>query len=166
LKIFLGPDWGDERLRQALAKWLTDFYSPATPIDVDRLSITGGASQNLGCLLQTFTDPVYTRNIWIVAPAYMLAFRIFDDSGFNGKLRAVPEDDEGLDIEFLQTAIEKSEQEAKSKGNNAPVNHTNATTWLSTNASVRPSSLRVRGRRLTNTSSTPCQHSQTPPPKP
>jgi DNA-binding transcriptional MocR family regulator len=121
-----GKDEGDERLRVAIAKWFSHFYAPPNPIDVDRLSITGGASQSLACILQTFTDPAYTRNIWIVVPAYMLAFRIFDDSGFSRKLRAVPEDEEGLDVEFLRTAIEKSEQEAKLNGNNAPVNHTNS----------------------------------------
>jgi DNA-binding transcriptional MocR family regulator len=117
-----GPDWGDERLQNSLAKWLTAFYSRSEPIDKDRITITGGASQNLGCILQTFTDPAYTRNIWIIAPAYMLAFRIFDDSGFSKKLRAIPEDDEGLDVEYLRAAIAKSEEEAQSKGNTEPVN--------------------------------------------
>jgi DNA-binding transcriptional MocR family regulator len=113
-------DWGDDRLRVALSTWLADFYSPPGGIDKERITITGGASQNLGCLLQTFTDPVYTRNIWIVAPTYMLAFRIFDDSGFGTKLRAIPEDEEGLDIETLRAEIKKSEEAAIAKGNTAP----------------------------------------------
>lgn len=85
-----------------------------------RITITGGASQNLACILQTFTDPGYTRNIWIVAPAYMLAFRIFGDAGFEKKLRAAPEDAEGLDVAYLRQAIEKSEKDAQAKGNNEP----------------------------------------------
>jgi hypothetical protein len=52
------------------------------------------------------------------------AFRVFDDSGFERKLRAVPEDEEGLDVTFLRTAIKKSEQEAISNGNNKPVYYT------------------------------------------
>ena len=119
-----GPDWGDQRLREALAQWLTRFYTTPEPINTDRLTITGGASQNLACILQTFTDPVYTRNIWIIVPAYMLAFRIFADSGFGRKLRAVPEDEEGLEIGYLRASIEKSEKAAQSDGNNEPVNHT------------------------------------------
>jgi DNA-binding transcriptional MocR family regulator len=87
---------------------------------VARITITGGASQNLACVLQTFTDAAYTRNIWIVAPAYMLAFRIFGDAGFDKKLRAVPEDDEGLDVEYLRRAVEKSEKDAQASGNNDP----------------------------------------------
>lgn len=64
---------------------------------------------------------MYTRNIWIVAPSYMLAFRIFDDSGFSKKLRSVPEDEEGIDIEILRREIRKSEQRAAKEENNAPV---------------------------------------------
>jgi DNA-binding transcriptional MocR family regulator len=116
-----GPDSGDARLRQNLASWLTSFYQPADAIAEDRICITGGASQNLACLLQVYTDPVFTRNVWIVAPAYMLSFRIFEDAGFHGTLRAVPEDDEGIDIGYLRSEIKKSEDKAKTDGNNEPV---------------------------------------------
>jgi hypothetical protein len=51
----------------------------------------------------------------------MLAFRVFDDSGFQRKLRAVPEDEEGIDIEYLRDQIRKSEEKAKAEGNNEPV---------------------------------------------
>jgi DNA-binding transcriptional MocR family regulator len=50
----------------------------------------------------------------------MLAFRIFGDAGFEKKLRAVPEDEEGLDVAYLRTAIEKSEKEAQANGNDEP----------------------------------------------
>ncbi|KAF2749510.1 PLP-dependent transferase [Sporormia fimetaria CBS 119925] len=122
-----GPDSGDLRLRKSVANWLTRFYKPKDPAtgegcaaNHERITITGGASQNLACMLQVFTDPVYTRNIWMVSPSYMLAFRIFDDSGFEGKLRAVPEDDEGIDIAFLRRGLQKSEEQAKKDGNDAP----------------------------------------------
>lgn len=116
-----GPDPGSPHLLKAVAEWLTSFYKPASPVTDRRLCITGGASQNLACLLQVFTDPGYTRNIWIVSPSYMLAFRIFDDSGFAKKLRAVPEDEEGIDIEFLKREIRKSEERAVAEGNDKPL---------------------------------------------
>jgi len=119
--LLYGPDAGHPRLRDALSSWLTKFYGPREPINSERIAITGGASQNLGCLLQVFTDAIYTRHVWLVAPAYMLAFRIFEDAGFSGKMRAVPEDEDGLDIEFLRKALRKSEEKAKSDGNNKPV---------------------------------------------
>jgi len=116
-----GPDAGDPRLRKNMAQWLTNFYRPADPVSEERICITGGASQNLACLLQDFTDPLYTRNVWIVAPAYMLAFRIFEDAGFHKKLRAVPEDGQGIDMDYLRSQIRTSEDEAKTANNNEPV---------------------------------------------
>ncbi|KAI4701123.1 hypothetical protein J4E89_010699 [Alternaria sp. Ai002NY15] len=115
-----GPDSGDPRLKNNIAQWLTTFYKPADPVSEDRICISGGASQNLACLLQDFTDPVYTRNVWIVAPAYMLAFRIFEDAGFHKKLRAVPEDEEGIDMAYLRSQIKLSEERARSESNNEP----------------------------------------------
>jgi hypothetical protein len=51
----------------------------------------------------------------------MLAFRIFEDAGFHKKLRAVPEDNEGIDMEFLRSQIKKSEDKATSEKNDEPV---------------------------------------------
>lgn len=116
-----GPDPGYEPLRESIARWLSGFYEPSKgDIEAKRICITGGASQNLGCMLNVFTDPEYTRNIWIVAPAYFLAFRIFEDAGFAGKMRAVPEDEAGLDIEYLRKEIERSEQKAQKEGLERP----------------------------------------------
>ena len=86
------------------------------------MCITGGASQNLGNLLNVYTDPYYTRAIWIVAPAYFLAFRVFEDAGFgvDGKMRAVPEDDEGLDLDFLGREMRVSEERARREGVRGP----------------------------------------------
>lgn len=50
----------------------------------------------------------------------MLAFRIFEDAGFSRKMRAVPEDEEGVDIEFLKREIKKSEEKAQEQGNCTP----------------------------------------------
>ncbi|EAS32153.1 aminotransferase [Coccidioides immitis RS] len=104
-----GPDEGDPGLRAEIAKWLTEFYSPNDPITADRICISGGASQNLACVLQVFSDAEYTRRVWMVEPTYYLACRIFDDAGFANRLRAVPEDPEGIDIGFLERELEKCE---------------------------------------------------------
>lgn len=108
--MLYGPDEGYGPLRETLGHWLTSFYQPQEPVGKDRITITGGASQNLGCLLQVFTDPVYTRDVLFAAPAYMLAFRIFEDNGFSGKMKAIPEDDYGIEVNALRKALEESEK--------------------------------------------------------
>lgn len=116
-----GSDHGDPRLRKHLASWLTAFFKPQDPITDDRIAISGGASQNLAVLLNVFTDPSYTRNVWFVAPAYHLSFRIVQDAGFHDKFRAIPEDEEGLDIEYFKEQIKQVEKEAISQGITQPV---------------------------------------------
>ncbi|KAL4779762.1 pyridoxal phosphate-dependent transferase [Aspergillus varians] len=110
--MIYGPDAGYEPLRVNLARWLTEFYcdGDGQNITSDRTCITGGASQNLACTLQVFTDPVVTRNIFIVEPGYFLAFRIFEDAGFHGRLRGVPEGEEGIDLEFLERVLREDEE--------------------------------------------------------
>lgn len=56
----------------------------------------------------------------MVSPTYFLACRIFEDSGFAGRLRAVPEDEEGINIAFLEQQIKASEDEAQNEGNLEP----------------------------------------------
>ncbi|PYI18047.1 aminotransferase [Aspergillus violaceofuscus CBS 115571] len=102
-------DYGDEAgyqpLRVNIAKWLTNFYAPARPIPTERICITGGASQNLACILQVFTDPRHTVAVWLPEPTYHLVFTMFRDAGLGNRLRAVPEDEEGLLVEEVERGI-------------------------------------------------------------
>ena len=118
--LYYGPEEGDARLRTEIARWLDSFYGglygPAGDENdcedaVERISISGGASQSLANILTAFTHPVLTRRIWMVAPAYVLACRTFEDAGFHGRLRTVPEDEEGLDVGYLRREMEQVEQE-------------------------------------------------------
>ncbi|KAK1775719.1 pyridoxal phosphate-dependent transferase [Copromyces sp. CBS 386.78] len=94
-----GPDPGYQPLRSSLAAWLTQNYHPSetypphgfpTLTTADQICVTGGASQNLANILLGYTDPAYTRAVWVVSPCYYLAVPIFEDAGFsvrNGRLR-------------------------------------------------------------------------------
>lgn len=113
-----GPDAGYQPLREELSHFLAEYY--ATAPDAERLCITGGASQSLACLLQSFTEPVYTQAVWAVAPCYYLACPIFEDAGFAGRLRAVPEDAEGIDLAYLARGLRACE-EGRGPGDEAPV---------------------------------------------
>lgn len=108
-----GADPGYQPLREALASWLSSHYGVTR--DAERICISGGASQNVARIMQSFTDPTVTKAVWIVAPCYHLVCAIYDDAGFAGRLRAFPEDDEGVDLEELERRILKVEEEYKDK---------------------------------------------------
>ncbi|KAL4941387.1 pyridoxal phosphate-dependent transferase [Aspergillus oleicola] len=140
--MLYGPSIGDPALRRGVSAWLSELYTlrsqtvqlpllqndhdestPAssakpTPISADRICITNGASQNLASIMEAFTDPIYTLRIWMVEPTYFHACTIFEDAGFQGRLVGVPEDEEGLDVEFLRSQmalVEETEAEKAGK---------------------------------------------------
>lgn len=127
--LLYGPDPGPVSLRESVAAWLQDFYSEYHPPprdkkeniapsrdnqgtenspEADRICITGGASQNLACILQTYSDAKVTR-VWMVTPGYFLAGRIFGDSGL--RVRAIGEGDEGVDLESLERGMRETGEE-------------------------------------------------------
>jgi DNA-binding transcriptional MocR family regulator len=103
-----GADAGYLPLRHSLAQWLADFYNnDNTKPDAERICVTGGASQNLACILQVYTDPVYTKSIFVIEPAYFLSFRVFEDAGFGGRLKGIPEDNQGVDVAILEESLKQ-----------------------------------------------------------
>lgn len=117
--LLYGPDPGYQPLRESIAAWLSEIYHTSAGtrrlIDPDRICITGGASQNLACILQVFTDAGggTTKKVYMVAPTYHLAGRIFEDNGFVGRLKAVPEDAEGIDIDYLEECLLEDEKKER-----------------------------------------------------
>ncbi|KAF7556575.1 hypothetical protein G7Z17_g1320 [Cylindrodendrum hubeiense] len=109
--LIYGPDAGHQPLRQAIASWLTSIYLPKESISFERICISNGASANLENILAKFTEPGYTKRIWMIEPSYFLACPIFTDAGFEGRLRGVPEDEEGLDVEFLRSNLQRVDAE-------------------------------------------------------
>lgn len=103
-----GPETGFPPLRKELARWLAPAYGQE--FDPARLCITGGASQGLGCILQSFSDPSRTRAVWMAAPCYFLAAPNFQDAGFAGRMKAVPEDEDGIDLEALERGMMAEEE--------------------------------------------------------
>ncbi|KAH8678681.1 pyridoxal phosphate-dependent transferase, partial [Tricladium varicosporioides] len=107
--LLYGPDPGYQPLRESIAEWLERFYGDdagdENGIGSERICITGGASQNLACVLQVFSDPGVTR-VWMVAPCYFLACRIFEDAGV--PLRVIGEGSEGVDLVGLERGLEET----------------------------------------------------------
>ena len=116
--LVYGPDAGYAPLRGSIAKWLSSVYTTSKEITLDRICVTNGASANLACVLQKFTEPGYTKNIWMIEPSYFLACPIFTDNGFKGRLRGVPEDEEGLDVEFLRRSLAEVEKSSTQQAPN------------------------------------------------
>lgn len=115
--LIYGPNRGNIAFRKQVARWLgSTYYHDPQAIDEGRVCIAGEESQNLSNILLRFTDPNYTRRIWMVESTYFLACPVFEDCGFIGKLRGVPEDDEGIDLGFLSAAIAETEEEFSRNG--------------------------------------------------
>ncbi|EPS34224.1 hypothetical protein POX_a00803 [Penicillium oxalicum] len=100
-----GPDEGYMPLREKIARWLTQFYNLREAITSNRICITGGASQNLSRILEVFSDPLQTKMIWLAEPTYHLVFQIFEDAGFYGRMKAIPEDEFGMDVCALERVL-------------------------------------------------------------
>ncbi|KAI0378509.1 PLP-dependent transferase [Hypomontagnella monticulosa] len=110
LALTYGPDHGEDEIREHIATWLSRKYQPTSgPLTRDRVIITNGASGALAAILQKFTDPVYTRRMFLVEPTYFLAVQSFLDAGFSRRMQGVPEDDEGIDLEFLQQRLDEDD---------------------------------------------------------
>jgi DNA-binding transcriptional MocR family regulator len=99
-----GPGAGDDHVRTIITEWLCRRYSNQHP-DSKRLAVTAGASQNISCVLQCYTSLECTQAIYLVAPTYHLVCDIFEDHGFTGRLHAIPEDDQGVNIALLETKM-------------------------------------------------------------
>jgi DNA-binding transcriptional MocR family regulator len=113
-----GPDEGYYPLRKNIASWLSQSYTPLHTINAERISITGGASQNLACILQVFTEPAQTQRIWLVEPCYHLVFRVFEDAGFSGRMVGIPEDEGGMDVTALELALSEFESSENASQSN------------------------------------------------
>ncbi|KAK1827646.1 pyridoxal phosphate-dependent transferase [Podospora conica] len=102
-----GPDPGYQPLREALATWLGTAYGSTPDDTADNICITGGASQSVACILQSFTDVGATRGVWVVEPGYFLVGGMVRDAGLGGVMRGVREspDGEGIDVRALEEGM-------------------------------------------------------------
>lgn len=109
-----GDPMGYQPLRENLSSWLSGIYG--SPDNPDHICITGGASQGLAVILQVLTDPLITKAVWMVAPCFHMACRIFEDAGLTDKLRGVEEDDDGaIDLEYLEREMARVNSQESTK---------------------------------------------------
>ncbi|PNH41658.1 hypothetical protein VD0004_g5492 [Verticillium dahliae] len=104
-----GDDAGYGPLRKEIASWISNVDGRAhLP---EHICVTAGASLGMASILQSFTDPSITRAVWIVAPAYHLSFGMFKDAGFEDRLISVPEETDGIDLEWLEIQLAKCDED-------------------------------------------------------
>ena len=99
-----GPGAGDDDVRKIISEWLCRRYS-GVQSNSERVAVTAGASQNISCILQCYTSMECTQAIYLVAPTYHLVCDIFEDHGFTGRLQAIPEDGQGVDVTLLESKM-------------------------------------------------------------
>lgn len=100
-----GTDSGPLHVREIFAMWMSRMYSLSSPINPDLLAVTCGASFGLANTCLQMTDPVYTRRIFMITPAYFLAAKIFQDAGYQDKMYAVDEELDGFNVAQLENVL-------------------------------------------------------------
>lgn len=108
------PHAGYTPLRQRLSAFLSSFYGCTE--NIEHLCITGGASPGLTIILQMLSDPALTKSVWMAAPCYFAARKIFEEGGLAGKLRGVNELDDGsIDLDYLEQEMTKLDSQDSAK---------------------------------------------------
>jgi DNA-binding transcriptional MocR family regulator len=107
-----GDALGCLRLRKQVSCLLNLFYHyQKSRVDSTNICITAGASFALPTILNVLTDSAITKCIWVVSPCFYMACRMFEDVGFAGKIKAVPERGDGsVDVEALDQAMREVEE--------------------------------------------------------
>jgi DNA-binding transcriptional MocR family regulator len=96
-----GAEQGNGFFRAALAGFLSEHYR--FPVAADQLFVTTGASVGLDLLCTLFAKPGDT--IFVEAPSYFLALRIFADHHL--KIISLPMDADGLILEALEEKLSR-----------------------------------------------------------
>jgi len=95
-----GTDIGSLWCRKAITDLINNYYLGVN-CDPECINLNGGASYGIMNILELTTLPhSYTRQVFIVSPTYFLINDIFTDAGFEGKMTAIPEVDDGSTIDF------------------------------------------------------------------
>ena len=121
-----GTDPGNWDVRKTYAAWNDRLFNRKSPSDPDTINLTAGASYGIANILTSLTSVArgITRQAFVVTPCYYLINGAFVDAGFEDKITAIDELQDGeYDVDVVQ--LEK-ELIKHSKGlepaDNRPVN--------------------------------------------
>ncbi|SCU81484.1 LAFA_0C05248g1_1 [Lachancea sp. 'fantastica'] len=106
-----GSDPGSEWVRNAVCNLSNKAFQLENDEKIksraEYINLTSGASYGmLNLLLQTTLPHTgYTRQAFVVTPTYFLINEAFIDAGFGGKITAIREEGNGLDLQKLQERL-------------------------------------------------------------
>lgn len=113
--LVYGSDNGSAWVRACIAEFSNRAFklpvSSNAATRPEHLNLTSGASYGImNILLQTTLPHTgYTKQAFIVTPTYFLVNKAFLDAGFTGKITAVEEKGDGLDLAFLEAKLKSCE---------------------------------------------------------
>lgn len=111
--LHYGTDPGNLTIREQVIKWSDSKFGRKT-LSPDTVNLTGGASFGAANILTGCTDPLVTKNVFVVSPTYFLINFAFIDAGFENKLLAVtetPGQKYEIDLDGLQLKLELLDKE-------------------------------------------------------
>ncbi|CUS25216.1 LAQU0S37e00144g1_1 [Lachancea quebecensis] len=113
--LVYGADNGSAWVRKCISEFSNRVFKISVGSNAatrpEHLNLTSGASYGMmNILLQTTLPHTgYTRQAFIVTPTYFLVNKVFLDAGFTGKITAVEEKGDGLDLAFLEDKLKSFE---------------------------------------------------------
>ncbi|SGZ53117.1 CIC11C00000003139 [Sungouiella intermedia] len=102
-----GTDPGNLEIRTDLVRWSNSKFG-RTNDSPDSVNLTGGASFGAANILTAISDPLVTKQVFLVSPTYFLINYAFIDAGFEGKMSAVRETPGGkyeIDLDGLESKL-------------------------------------------------------------
>lgn len=102
-----GTDPGNLDIRERVVKWTNGKFG-RTNHSPDSVNLTGGASFGAATILAVCSDPVVTKQVFLVSPTYFLINYAFIDAGFAGKMSAIketPKAEYQIDLDALESKL-------------------------------------------------------------
>ncbi|MDI3298418.1 MAG: PLP-dependent aminotransferase family protein [Bacillota bacterium] len=96
-----GGGSGPARVRRALAELLAER---GLPVEEGDLFLTAGSTRGFDAVARLFLDP--GDPVWVERPSYYGALRVF--GLYEARLRGVPTDERGLDVDALEAALREA----------------------------------------------------------
>ncbi|KAH0610486.1 uncharacterized protein H6S33_012013 [Morchella sextelata] len=106
--LHYASEMGNKDVRGEIGKWTSERYGLKEEIGLERILMTSGASFGLMNVLMHCTSPItgYTKQAFLISPAYFLAAKIFEDAGFTGKLTAIASTATSIDFAALRRHLQ------------------------------------------------------------